>query len=178
MSTVLTLFEIEESSCQFPTKKASTGYQYGCRCDRCVKWHDNYYPTYFAANWHIQCHYCDNLVAKKKQIPVCHLHETAFMKRCRQFGWQWILSKINHGRCEICDCLFMMGASGGPGNWQVDHDHEHGKKVTPENARGLLCGSCNSRLGHYEAALRDGQVPAILAYIERYSQSKNMIVKD
>jgi hypothetical protein len=171
MIEILTLFEIENGTCQFPTKKASTAYVYGCRCNRCMKHHMEYYGTYRSPNLWTQCHYCDQTVHKTKQLPVCHLHETPFMKRCRRFGWDWILSKINHGRCEICNSRFMMGASGGSGNWQVDHDHNQGERVTVENARGLLCGSCNSRLGHYEAALRDGQMPAILAYIEHYNKA-------
>ena len=171
MTETLTLFEIENGTCQFPTKKASTGYKYGCRCDRCVKWNEDYYGNYCAPNSMIECHYCSQPVPKTKRLPVCHLHETGFMRRCRRFGWDWILSKITHGRCEICESPFMMGASGGPGNWQVDHDHKLGERVTVWNARGLLCGSCNSRLGHYEAALRDGQMPAILAYIEHYKKT-------
>ena len=170
MTEALTLFEIEFGTCQFPTKKASTAYIYGCRCDRCVDQHKNYARRYFRPDAMMECYYCDEQMLKTKQLPVCHLHETNFMRRCRRFGWDWILSKIKHGRCEICDCSFMMGASGGPGNWQVDHDHEQGERVTVENARGLLCGSCNSRLGHYEAALREGQMPAILAYIEHYKK--------
>ena len=164
MSEVLTLFETDGDICQFPTKKASSAYVYGCRCNRCMEHHRQYYGSYMMRD----CYYCDQQVSKTKSLPVCHLHETGFMKRCRQFGWDWILSKIKYGRCEICDSPFMMGASGGPGNWQVDHDHNQGERVTVDNARGLLCGSCNSRLGHYEAALRDGQMPAILAYIEHY----------
>ena len=165
MSEVLTLFETRGHFCQFPTKKASTGYTYGCRCDRCVEWSREYEKSY---NRTVKCHYCQESVNRLKPYPVCHLHETGFMKRCRKFGWDWILSKITHGRCEICDVPFMMGSSGGPGNWQVDHDHSQGERVDPKNARGLLCGSCNSRLGHYEAALRDGQMPAIIAYIDHY----------
>jgi hypothetical protein len=45
------------------------------------------------------------------------------------------------GRCRICKT----DQPGGYGNqWHIDHDHETGV------VRGLLCSTCNTKLGWYE----------------------------
>ena len=44
---------------------------------------------------------------------------------------------IANNHCMMCGV--------GPGILQIDHNHETGK------LRGLLCGSCNSFLGHLES---------------------------
>jgi hypothetical protein len=61
------------------------------------------------------------------------------------------------GRCSICQ---QERAMRGPGGLVVDHCHESGK------VRGLLCGTCNTGLGH----LRDdpGVIAAALAYLEKH----------
>ena len=38
-------------TCRYPHHAASTGYQYGCRCARCVEWHRTYFRAYQRAHY-------------------------------------------------------------------------------------------------------------------------------
>lgn len=48
--------------------------------------------------------------------------------------------KAQGGRCALCECT----RPGGPGTWNVDHDH---KDLI---IRGLLCSRCNRGLGYFD----------------------------
>lgn len=58
-------------------------------------------------------------------------------------------------RCAMVDCR--TSTPGGRGTWHVDHDHEGGV------VRGLLCNTCNLRLGQYEQSLK--RVEAFTQYL-------------
>jgi len=59
------------------------------------------------------------------------------------------------GECAICGSWMPRH----PNGWQVDHDHE---SSPPHEARGILCGPCNSGLGLF------GDDPTILRRAAQY----------
>jgi len=60
-----------------------------------------------------------------------------------------LFNKMLHEQKNVC-ALCGTDKPGGPRNvWSADHDHNTGK------ARGLLCMSCNTTLGHIEAKSPD-----------------------
>lgn len=61
-----------------------------------------------------------------------------------------ILEKQQY-RCALCPRTI----PGGMGNWHVDHNHKTGV------VRGLLCVSCNLKVGHVESL----DLPKILSYL-------------
>ncbi len=52
--------------------------------------------------------------------------------------WEALLGSQGH-RCAICKT-----DDPGKSNWHTDHDHDTG------DVRGILCMSCNNKLGHHE----------------------------
>ena len=55
-------------------------------------------------------------------------------------GNDWVDAKVvEQGGCAVCQVKRPRGRS----DWNVDHDHKTGK------VRGVLCGHCNSGLGHF-----------------------------
>jgi hypothetical protein len=77
----------------------------------------------------------------------------------RSFGFtpetEAALAKIQDGKCAICTREFRSQKE-----THRDHDHETGK------ARGLLCSSCNTCLGHYEKRMREAGL--VLAPFDAY----------
>lgn len=85
------------------------------------------------------------------------------------------LRESQGGRCAACGYRpdnedFPAIQGGGPnprlGNGsatlQIDHCHKTGKN------RGMLCGNCNSALGHVNDDIK--QLEALIAYLERWSE--------
>jgi uncharacterized protein with PIN domain len=86
-------------------------------------------------------------------------------------GWRFGLSPNivaamladQHGRCAICS-VELTNRRKGSQRACVDHDHQSGKP------RAFLCGSCNSKLGHFETvqAFPESTSAALAAYLERF----------
>ena len=86
-------------------------------------------------------------------------------------GWRFGLSpKVvaamladQHGRCAICSVELTSGRKGSE-RACLDHDHQSGKP------RAFLCGSCNSKLGHFETvqAYPESISRALAAYLEKF----------
>lgn len=159
-------------NCLFPNNKPMTGYRYGCRCRRCYETNLSYQRRYNKTHTpYPPCVFCGNL-SVNRLYPVCFRCRTPFMKRCiaARLDWQWILEKHLRSTCGICHCALNMSAIGGPGSWQVDHDHAIARLVTPESARDVICGPCNSKLGHIEKAFAQNVFQLILDYMKRHTK--------
>lgn len=170
----LSLFGDETGpNCLFPHVKPLTGYNYGCRCQRCRIEHVAYHRNKRKKDYRPcpPCQFCGNLSAGRL-YPVCSRCRTPFMKRCMTSGldWQWVLDKHLRSSCGICHCALNMSSIGGPGSWQVDHDHAIATKVTAKSARDVICGPCNSKLGHIEKAFAQNVFEAILDYMKRHTK--------
>jgi Autographiviridae endonuclease VII len=86
-------------------------------------------------------------------------------------GWRFGLSPNlvagmladQHGRCAICSVEMTNGRKGSD-RACLDHDHQSGKP------RAFLCGSCNSKLGHFETVLGfpESISAALAAYLEKF----------
>ena len=77
------------------------------------------------------------------------------------------LGKIQNGRCGICknplelEGVFQPGWANGT---RTEVDHEHGNTATlADSIRGLLCASCNYKLGRLSDSLE--WIQAALAYL-------------
>lgn len=63
------------------------------------------------------------------------------------------------GGCGLCGTV-----EPGPRGWNVDHDHSccPGELTCGTCVRGILCMSCNIKLGHYEAIASNPRLSAYL----------------
>jgi hypothetical protein len=165
MTDQLELFEpITKSSCKYPYLKKSSAYQYGCRCNECVQNNRQYNKRYLKEKRGLsQCELCSKEMSGLRVYPVCHECVTSFMIRMRQIAapWAQVLAWHQRASCGICGCQFHMDRAGGPGSWQVDHDHTKGEKISRHNYRDVLCGPCNSGIGALEANIRRGLITEI-----------------
>jgi len=88
------------------------------------------------------CNYCknSNKIAKSGYCQNCR----NIRARTRPFGLNikdyFDMLETQNGRCLICHVNKCATGK----NFAIDHDHKTGK------VRGLLCASCNSKLGWYE----------------------------
>jgi hypothetical protein len=164
MTDQLELFVSDtESFCRYPQLKKSSAYSYGCRCDQCVSTYREYSKKFLKGKrGSYQCDFC------KKEIypsiyPVCHQCITPFITRTRLMRVRWVqvLKWVQRASCGICASQFNMDRAGGPGSWQIDHDHAKGKLPNSDNYRDVLCGPCNSGIGALEANIRRGLITEV-----------------
>jgi hypothetical protein len=97
--------------------------------------------------------------------------ERRILDRHAMRGWRFGLSPNfvaamladQDGRCAICSVELMSGRKGSE-RACLDHDHQSGKP------RAFLCGSCNSRLGHFETVqgFPESISAALAAYLEKF----------
>lgn len=163
--------EPHDGPCVVPHLRASTGYQYGCRCPRCVGWYVRYWQ--FAKTKYVKPskrHRCQSCAKPHPgKYPICVSCMTPFMLRCykSRLPWDWVRQQIDRASCAICATLINMDADGSSGrHWQVDHDHRISTTVTAKSVREVLCGPCNSKVGHYEATVKAGLLDRMLRYLE------------
>lgn len=71
--------------------------------------------------------------------------------------------KAQDNKCALCKSseVGRTGKTGkwSAGRWNVDHCHKTGR------VRGLLCHTCNVRIGAYEKLLDEVGIPAVVAYL-------------
>jgi len=159
------------TECCMPRKKPSTGYQYGCRCNRCLDWYVTYWKfnksKYTRESTKPICPQCGQRHIKT-QFPICKQCWTPFIKRCSGLPWSWVKRQIERSACFICETPIDMNQPGKGGrHWQVDHDHRISRWVRKESVREVLCGPCNSKVGHIEAARDAGLLHKIIEYTEQ-----------
>ena len=165
MTDQLQLFGDElEAFCKYPRLKRSSAYAYGCRCESCVTTYRNYCERFREQKRSSrECEFCKRQFTNNALYPVCHQCITPFMERARlmRVAWSQVLAWIERSSCGICGCQFNMDRSGGPGSWQIDHDHNKGKTPNFDNYRDILCGPCNSGIGALEANIRRGLISEV-----------------
>ena len=70
---------------------------------------------------------------------------------------QWVEEKLKEqsGHCALCETV-----DDGNRRLNIDHDHSccSGRNNCSKCNRGLLCNSCNQRIGYLEAVLKDALV--------------------
>ncbi len=165
MTDQLQLFEERtKSSCQFPHLKRSSAYNYGCRCDECVNTYREYSKKFLnGKRGSYLCDFCQKELLTPSIYPVCYQCITPFITRTRLMKviWSQVYNWIQRSSCGICKTQFNMDRAGGPGSWQIDHDHAKGKLPNSDNYRDVLCGPCNSGIGALEANIRRGLITQV-----------------
>ena len=158
MTIQLELFGNEtQTSCKYPRLKRSSAYAYGCRCEDCVITYRKRSKQFLEQKrGSKECEFCKRQFSNSNIYPVCHQCITPFMERTRimKVLWSQVLTWIKRSSCGICGCQFNMDRAGGPGSWQIDHDHNKGRTPNHNNYRDVLCGPCNSGIGALEANIR------------------------
>jgi hypothetical protein len=153
-----------ETSCRHPRLKRSSAYAYGCRCDDCVTTYLERSKQFLREKREArQCDLCKEKLLGTAIYPVCHKCRTPFIERTRLLRvlWSQVLVWIERSSCGICGCQFDMSRAGGPGSWQIDHDHSQGERPDRYNYRDVLCGPCNSGIGALEANIRRGLITEV-----------------
>ena len=134
------------------------------------------------AGYRTECKKCWNAanLAKYHNDPAHNQrHKRSIKARYDNFGryaryginaeqYDEILIRQDH-KCALC----RSSAPGGKGVWHIDHQHgpNEPKRRTswkaPEGCvvRGLLCHSCNVRVGAYQSLLNDVDEAKLLAYL-------------
>lgn len=115
---------------------------------------------------------CHNLVdwsRAKTEEPTCSFCKIRTSNLRVRFGLTLVayfaMLDAQGGRCAIC----RTDTPGGRGDWCVDHDHSF------THVRGLLCGGCNSGLGHFRDST--SSLRAAVRYLES-TQPRLLLVKD
>jgi hypothetical protein len=165
MTHQLELFGNEtENSCKYPRLKRSSAYAYGCRCEDCTTTYREYCKRFLKQKKGARnCDFCKRQFSGNAIYPVCHQCITPFMERARliKVAWSQVIEWIERSSCGTCGCQFNMDRAGGPGNWQIDHDHSKGRTANHDNYRDILCGPCNSGIGALEANIRRGLITQV-----------------
>jgi hypothetical protein len=134
------------------------------------------------AGYRTQCKKCWNTfqLAKYHNDPaVKQQHKRSVKARYDNFGryaryginaeqYDEILLRQG-GKCALCSA----SQPGGKGVWHIDHQHGHDEPKVRKSwkapdgcvVRGLLCHSCNVRVGAYQSLLKDVPEARLLAYL-------------
>lgn len=81
---------------------------------------------------------------------------------------------LGHRSCEICTAPLALDGYSNSKAFAIDHDHACCPSPTScgRCVRGLLCSTCNTRLGHIEALTRANVLHVALEYIGRGRQEE------
>ena len=115
---------------------------------------------------------CRKCRAQRQRVYRASLStERRILDRHGMRGWRFGLSPNivaamladQQGRCAICSAKLTSGRKGSE-RACLDHDHQSGKP------RAFLCGSCNSKLGHFETVQAFPEVTkaAFATYLARF----------
>jgi len=141
--------------CKYISLKPSTGYSYGCRCDRCRLWHNarscRYRQEYpeksyeYDKKW--QKKNREKVLAYRKKYAEKHPQIVKNGQLKNRFGitlveYNQFLHKQNN-KCALC----FIDQQNCSKAFAVDHNHITGK------IRGLLCHPCNVGLGCFKENL-------------------------
>lgn len=113
----------------------------------------------------VACELCGEVVCKiawkQKRCKTCVPTPVAYKRAVRyglsQPAFDALLSAQN-GLCALCAQQLHTEHING---LHIDHDHRTGK------VRGLLCGTCNTGIGHVERLLDKGELDKLLQYLKR-----------
>lgn len=141
--------------CKYPNLKSSTGYSYGCRCDKCRLWHNARSVRYrhenpekcYTADRKWQKNNREKVLGYRKKYALKYPEKVKNNQLKNKFGitvheYNQLLEKQNN-QCAICKRYQYEFSK----LFAVDHCHQTGK------IRGLLCHSCNTALGHFQDKL-------------------------
>lgn len=180
----------ELSDCKFPNLSGSSGYNYGCRCDRCksAKYAtQRRRVTYIKAPEQRSCLLCNDsyivrTLMQSRYIhlcPRCHnIHQRRLaMWRKHHVSNEIIVTWLKDPTCWICsqaiDLHLNLRTEARGQTWVVDHDHTccDGGYSCGQCIRGLAHHNCNILLGYLEPFLATNGL-ARLEWLGRYLQEQ------
>lgn len=132
------------------------------RCRYCENLHE---PSFFhKESW--KCNNCRNSErrsARANAPQVEFKHKLSYRYKLSVEEYAWMLYSQDF-RCLIC-----RGHVSDVGHLNVDHDHAccSGRKTCGKCTRGLLCATCNKRLGFFE-----NDFPKFSSYLARFDREK------